>query len=223
MIPACKTLIWGSLSSVSPAFRTSKNGNYQQGLGFSRHFHNDKLCIISLRWAGKNPPMEKHIHRKSAKTILRPHLLYWGQKLIRFGSENSFWEHIKFILRAHKTAPAPDNGSWMSLQVSRAPNTIDLLRESLTDPNRPKLPRECKNTCRFFLKWSQLTHKSSQTLCLIIQFELQLGPQVPSLPGATETSGVLYPTGNALFKLEKIYFLLFYSPETLLSFTPLSK
>lgn len=87
-----------------------------------------------------------------------------------------------------------------------APNTIDLLRESLTDPNRPKLPRECKNTCRVFLKWSQLTHKSSQTLCLIIQFELQLGPQVPSLPGATETSGVLYPTGNALFKAGKNIF-----------------
>lgn len=117
-------------------------------------FHNDKLCIISLRWAGyfqgKNPSVEKHIHRKCAKPIFRPHLLSIEDKtssaFFGLGSENSFWEHIGLLL------PQTMEAECLS-RSPEAPNTIDLLREYLTDNNRPKLPRECKNTCRFFLKW----------------------------------------------------------------------
>lgn len=92
----------------------------------------------------------------------------WRQNLISLGSENSFWEHIKLLL--------PQTMEAESLSRSpEAPNTIDVLRESLTDLNRPKLPRECKKHLQVFPRMvTTYTQKLSNILCLIIQFELQL-------------------------------------------------
>lgn len=64
---------FGALFEVFPQHSEHpKHGNYQQGV-CQDIFH--KLCIISITWTAKNPPMGEHNHRKRAKPVLRPHLL----------------------------------------------------------------------------------------------------------------------------------------------------
>lgn len=148
MIPVCQTLIWGLPSSVSPAFRTSKTRELPARSVFVKtFFHSDKLCVISWRWAGRNPPVENTFTENVQNQY--SDLTYWVLKTktsFGLGSENSFWEHIKPLL------PQTMGAECLS-RSPEAPNTMDLLRECLSDNNRPELPREHKNTCRFFLKW----------------------------------------------------------------------
>lgn len=65
---------FGALFEVFPSIQNIQNmGTTSKVCVCQDIFH--KLCIISIKWTAKNPPMEEHYHRKYAKPVLRPHLL----------------------------------------------------------------------------------------------------------------------------------------------------
>lgn len=137
---------FGALFEVFPQHSEHpKHGNYQQGVCLSRHFPQTlyNLYKVDSQKSSHGRTQSQKMCKTSAQTSP---IEYWTQNLISLGFENSFWEHIKLLLpqtmEAERLSRSPE-----------VPNTIDVLRECQTDHSRPKPPRECKTTCRFFLKW----------------------------------------------------------------------
>lgn len=125
-------------------------------------FHNNKLCIISLRWADKKSSHGKTHSQKRCKTNTRiSPTEYCRQNLISFGSKNSFWEHIKLLLPQTMEAECLPRSP-------EAPNTIDLFRERLTDHNSPKgMQKHLQVFPKMVTTYTQKLHgQGSQIYCV---------------------------------------------------------
>lgn len=73
MTPACTTHLGLSLKCFPSIQNIQNMGTTSKVCVCQDIFH--KLCIISIKWTAKNPPMGEHNHRKCVKPVLRPHLL----------------------------------------------------------------------------------------------------------------------------------------------------